>query len=123
MTPPSQIVGTCAYDRTDLTTRRATSLSSLGDWWPDPHRIVQTLPLELQMKSTGAGRSGRSRARAASAHEWYPEECCGDMDYALVKSILRLAATGGGAHRNWWSRRSMAGQIIGKDFTAHVCTK
>jgi hypothetical protein len=33
---------------------------------------------------------------SASAHSWYPKECCNDMDCAPVESMTRLVPAGGG---------------------------
>lgn len=32
----------------------------------------------------------------ASAHGWYPKECCNEMDCAPVQSMTRLVPAGGG---------------------------
>lgn len=32
-----------------------------------------------------------------NAHDWYPEECCNDMDCAPVESVQKVVPPGGGA--------------------------
>jgi hypothetical protein len=67
---------------------------------------------------------------SARAHDWYPRECCHEMDCAPVESILRLVPTGGGAPQLVVT--SKHGRAIvrqdfpireSKDGRMHVCMK
>src|SRR4051812_40878707 len=42
---------------------------------------------------------GAAALGPAKGHDWYPKDCCNDMDCAPVESIVQLVPAGGGTSR------------------------
>ncbi|MGE0702032.1 MAG: hypothetical protein AB7O57_23245 [Hyphomicrobiaceae bacterium] len=86
---------------------------------PDIHRLVALSIL-----------AGSGLIEPASAHDWYPHDCCHDMDCAPVESAEWLASMAGGLpqlvvtskHGKAIVRRG-ASIRASKDNRMHVCMK
>ena len=69
-------------------------------------------------------------AASATAHGWYPKDCCHDDDCAPVESVVRLVPTGGGSSQLLVTTKRGT-TLVPKDFPVreskdgrmHICVR